>query len=641
GWAPFVVFSPGSSPLDDLALATARATTGVSAATLQRELADDPASFALTAAQAATAAGGPPSADRRLLVVVDQFERIFTQCTDPLRRQRFVTALHTAATTPDTETGAPAALVLVVVRADFEARCAELDGLADTIRHRCLLTSMTERQLRLAITKPAEHADSRVEDELTEHLLREVRAASRTSVDAPGGLVAVSGAGVLPLVSDALDRAWRNRSSDTLTLADYERVGGIERVVASAADTVYNELSPERQLVARRVFTGLTFVGPDGADTAGRVRRSELTTVADPADVEAVLEAFAAQRLLTLGDDSVEISHEVLLGTWPLLRDEWLADTRADRAVRTRLHTAAVAWDDHGGDNSYLYTGSVLETATTTSSASTDLRQHTPLSDLEHRFLTASIRADRRRTLQRRAFTATLLLLVIVLTTVATAAVRQTQKTDDQRRSAVARDLISRSQLLAESDPAASRLTALAAWRIHNSDEAGHAMRAAALNPFLTQITPNNAAIVSTAFHPTRDILATRTNEGRVELWNPTTGTKLRDLPTTGYINSMIFHPTRDILATSSGSRVQLWNTTAYRTIDNFPGSADTWMAFTEDGDTFITGRLANPAQARDIRAATDDATAAAILCTWQRQTSAPDQWTKDVPSDLTPQLCN
>ena len=60
--------------------------------------------------------------------------------------------------------------------------------------------------------------------------------------------------------------------------------------------------------------------------------------------MEAVLEAFAAERLLTLAADSVEISHEVLLTAWPLLRDTWLAETHADRIVRTRLHNVAAEW---------------------------------------------------------------------------------------------------------------------------------------------------------------------------------------------------------------------------------------------------------------------------------------------------------
>ena len=88
-------------------------------------------------------------------------------------------------------------------------------------------------------------------------------------------------------------------------------------------------------------------------DTADRATRAELTEGKSPAeaqDVEAVLEAFAAERLLTLAADTVEISHEALLTAWPLLRDTWLAETHADRIARTRLHTTAADWARHSRD---------------------------------------------------------------------------------------------------------------------------------------------------------------------------------------------------------------------------------------------------------------------------------------------------
>src|SRR6185369_10466758 len=104
-------------------------------------------------------------------------------------------------------------------------------------------------------------------------------------------------------------------------------------------------------------------------DTADRASRAELTegkTAAEAEDVEAVLEAFAAERLVTLAAGTVELSHETLLTAWPLLRDTWLADTHADRIVRSRLHATAAEWERHSRDPSYLYGGTLLQTATGT-----------------------------------------------------------------------------------------------------------------------------------------------------------------------------------------------------------------------------------------------------------------------------------
>src|SRR6516225_4420067 len=196
----------------------------------------DPAGFALTARRAAQAAppgsarkldgsGGqeppPPQQPPRLVLVVDHFEELFTQCADEGQRRAFITALHAAATAGHGPDQSPAALVVLGVRADFEARCADYPQLAGPVQDRYLVTAMTERQLRMAITEPAKKTDSSVEDDLVEVLLAEVRTGQ------PGTF----GAGMLPLLSHALDQAWRSRAGQAVTLADYDRVGGIEGAV--------------------------------------------------------------------------------------------------------------------------------------------------------------------------------------------------------------------------------------------------------------------------------------------------------------------------------------------------------------------------------------------------------------------------
>src|SRR5207253_9907885 len=190
-----------------------------------------PSWFALTARQAAlarppgsagdghgpTAEGGQPS-PQRLLLVVDQFEELFTQCPDEGQRRAFITAMQAAATARHGPDQRRAALVVLGVRSDFEARCADYPELTGPVQDRYLVTAMTGRQLRMAITEPAKKAGSKVDDDLVEVLLAEVRTGQ------PG----TSGAGMLPLLSHALDQAWRSRAGETLTLADYERTGGIE-----------------------------------------------------------------------------------------------------------------------------------------------------------------------------------------------------------------------------------------------------------------------------------------------------------------------------------------------------------------------------------------------------------------------------
>ena len=118
-----------------------------------------------------------PRYERRLLLVVDQFEQIFTQCPDDRQRQAFITALHAAASARHGPDHTSAALVVIGVRADFEARCANYPQLAGAVQDRYLVTGMTERQLRLAITEPAKTAGSQVDGDLVETLLTEMHAA--------------------------------------------------------------------------------------------------------------------------------------------------------------------------------------------------------------------------------------------------------------------------------------------------------------------------------------------------------------------------------------------------------------------------------------------------------------------------------
>ena len=495
---PCLLFTPARAPLDELAVRVA-SLAGADAAAVRRGLEADPAGFALTAREAGRAQPGAarapadPEQQQRLLVVVDQFEQLFTQCPDEKQRRAFITALHAAATAADGPHQAPAALVVLVVRADFEARCADYPQLADAVQDRFLVTSMTERQLRMAITEPAKKAGSSVDDDLVDVLLAEVSTRTPVSSAAVSGGAAVSGAGMLPLLSHALDQAWRSRTGDVLTLADYERTGGIEGAVADSAQRAYDRLTPAQQAAARQVFIRLTATSSGGVDTAARAARAELTdghSTAGVGDVEAVLEAFAAEQLLTLAAGTVEISHDVLLTVWPLLRDTWLGETHADRIVRTRLHNVAAEWTRGCRDPSYLYSGSLLQAAAETAARiRADPARYPPLSQAERDFLNASEGAHRRAVRRRRGFVAFLMVLVVGFASAAVVASRARQDAVRQRDIAVSRQLIDRSETLGDTDPTISKLESIAAWRIHPSDDARYAMLAAAARPGIAALT--------------------------------------------------------------------------------------------------------------------------------------------------------
>jgi transcriptional regulator with XRE-family HTH domain len=610
---PCLMFTPTRAPLDELALQVA-VLAGADAAAARRGLDADPAGFALTARQAALArpprssgeSDGPAAEhhqphQQRLLLVVDQFEELFTQCADEAQRRAFISALHAAATARHGPEQTPAALVVLGVRADFEARCADYPQLAGAVQDRYLVTSMTERQLRMAITEPAKKAGSKVNDDLVSVLLTEVR----------NGQPETFGAGVLPLLSHALDQAWRCRTGQAVTLAEYERAGGIEGAIASSAQRAYDHLTPAQQSAARQVFVRLTTTSSDGVDTADRVTRAELTdgkSAAEAQDVEAVLEAFAAERLLTLAAGTVEISHEALLTAWPLLRDTWLADTHADRIVRTRLHTTAAEWARRSRDPSYLYGGSLLQAVTDTAARiGADPARHPPLSRTESDFLHASDRARRRRARRRQALVALLTALVVGFAAATVIAVRATQQVTHQLDVVTSGLLSSQSQLVGDADPALSKLLSVAAWSISPSSTARQAMLAAAARPGIAILGAPAATLNSVAFSPDGKTLAAGNADDTVRLWDLATRRPI-GVPLTahvGPVNSVAFSPDGKTLATGSNDdTVRLWDLATHRqlgpplgrppapvTQGQQPGAAAvTSVAFSPDGKILASG---------------------------------------------------
>lgn len=469
---PILMFTPTANPCNELAERVAP-LAGSDAVTVLRNLTDDPTSFAHTARQAALDPDSPSASPdstspRRIVLVVDQFEQLFSQCGSEAQRRAFITALHAAAIGhPD---ATPAALVVLVVRADFEAHCAEYPELKTAAQDRYLLTAMTESQLRLAITEPAKRVGSGVDDQLVEQLLHEMLDPSSSPNGAQRS--AVSGAAALPLLSHALDQTWRTSKGTPLRLADYERTGGIEGAVAQTAQSAYNGLSSNQRQVAQQIFTRLVATTTDGKDTANQVARADLAkgkNAANTEDVNAVLETFAGKRLLTLDADTVEISHEVLLTAWPRLRDEWLAEIDADRIVRSHLSAAAAEWVGHDRKASSLYHGKRRKIAIATAARIRTDPRHPALTNDENDFLDASTRAHRRRVRARQVLIAALTVLTVAASTLAAVAVYRGRQVSARLTAANAETLARESRSRAPTDIATAAQLALAAWRANPS----------------------------------------------------------------------------------------------------------------------------------------------------------------------------
>ena len=161
------------------------------------------------------------------MLIVDQFEQVFTLSPGPggeADRQAFITALCATATNPVGPKQEPPALVVIAVRGDFWDRCAAYPELVGALQDgHFVVGPMTESELRLAITGPADAAGLRIDPALTDTILGDLRAADGDDA-----------AGVLPLLSQAMALTWEKREGDRLTSHGYGQAGGVSHAVQTA-----------------------------------------------------------------------------------------------------------------------------------------------------------------------------------------------------------------------------------------------------------------------------------------------------------------------------------------------------------------------------------------------------------------------
>ena len=333
---PTVVFTPTVQPLRALGTQIA-ALTGADPTSVAEQLVADPQG---AGALLRGRIRGLDS-DARLVIVVDQFEELFTLCTDDRQRRTFIELLAQIAA-PQSAAGPdlqPVGLVVMGVRADFYAACVNYPHLRSALQDSPLVVGpMSDAELRKAVLFPAQQMGLDIEPGLVELLWRDLGdTAAATGED---GTVSYE-AGRLPLLAHALRATWQQRHGHTLTVDGYRVIGGIHRAVATTADRVFTGLHPTGQHAARILFLRLIRIGDGTEDTRRRLTRTDLQEGLDPGSALPVLDEFTHARLLTQDQDTVEITHEALVRAWPRLR-QWIDADRAGNLIRQELEEATV-----------------------------------------------------------------------------------------------------------------------------------------------------------------------------------------------------------------------------------------------------------------------------------------------------------
>jgi class 3 adenylate cyclase/WD40 repeat protein len=429
----------------------------------------------LEAAALSTGDGG------RLVLVVDQFEEVFTLCADEEERAKFIEALTASALRwPDH------LIVIVIIRADHYGDCADFSDLSRALAsNHVLVGALSREELARAIELPARRVGVRIDSALVEALVDEVALE-------PGGL---------PLLSTALVELWRSRDSGWIRMHTFERTGGVRGAVARLAEASYSALSEAEQLTARRIFLRLVVAEDGEAINRRRASLDEFDVDKDPA-AAAVIARMTQDRLLTVGDGTVEVSHEALLREWPRLRG-WLDEDVQGRQLHAHLTEAARQWTASGEDPADLYRGARLVSAVDWTA------EHTvELNARERKFLERSRQAtqadvQRTRRTNRRLRASLVGVATFLVVALIGGSLALQQRSSARTAATIADSKRLAAQAVADQDPGESLRLALAGLSIDDSvDTRSALLQVLQREPSLVGLIPATREVGDVAITP-------------------------------------------------------------------------------------------------------------------------------------------
>lgn len=556
---------PGDRPLDELEVALYH-VAGAQNLDLREQLQRDERGLVRAADMLL------PDDDSELLVVIDQFEEVFTLVDDENCRQHFLNLLYAVATNRRSRVR-----VIVTLRADYYDRPLQYADFGDLIRDRVeTVLPLNAEELAQAISEPANHQGVTFEDGLVSRIVSDVHYQP----------------GALPLLQYALTELFEHRTGRKLTLAAYQGIGGTGGALANRADEIYTELDEDGHEMIRQLFLRLVTLGEGAEDTRRRVTQSELLELTDNRDLmNEVIDLYATSRLLSLDNDpstrqpTVEVAHEAILREWDRLR-QWLNQSRQDIRQQRTIAQVANAWYENQRDTSYLLTGSRLDAA-----IQWQKQTELALTPLEKEFINISIamseaqeeaeeqRKAREDALERRSQTILRTLVgVFALATVLSIGLSifaMTSRNEAARERDNAQENFLRAEqirLAAQAQIALDRgedvripaLLALRSLEIGYSPEADGALLQALSRTFSRQTYVGHTGDGTTgvAFVHDTDRVLTSSTDGTARLWDMLSGEQLnRYVGHQGTINRLVVCPGQSTFLTAGNDgTIRLWD---------------------------------------------------------------------------------
>ena len=288
-----------------------------------------------------------PDPQAKLLLVIDQFENLFTQVQDPVEQDEFIEVLAGALIDRDSPLK-----VILTLRADFYDRPLRYPQFGELMhQHTEVALPLSPEQIERAIMGPLENTDLQPPGELAAAIIGDV-------ANQPGAL---------PLMQYALTELFEQRVDGGMTLDAYRKIGGVSGALGRRAEEIYGSLTGEEQNAARQLYLRLVQLGEGTQPTRNRVLRPELTELENYGkSIETVIDLFGKHRLLTFDRDpetrapTVELAHESLLREWPRFAS-WIVESREGLVLHQQLLQAAEEWDQLKREPGYLLRGTRLD----------------------------------------------------------------------------------------------------------------------------------------------------------------------------------------------------------------------------------------------------------------------------------------
>jgi WD40 repeat protein/energy-coupling factor transporter ATP-binding protein EcfA2 len=486
------------------------------------------------------------------ILVIDQFEELFTLCTDETQRLTFIEKLLILAQHQK---------VIITMRADFWGECATYKYLKDLMEARQkLIGPMDAAELRKAMEMQAAQVGLRFEVGLSNAILDDVQGEP----------------GAMPLLQHALLELWKRRHGRWLRSAEYEAIGGVNMAIAQTADEVYNGLSAPEQDQVKNIFIRLTRLdesaidGEKRRDTRRRVWLDELV----PAGGDLVttkqlvlrLAGEGARLVVTSVSDcereEVEVAHEALIRYWPRLLN-WLDENRVQLQLRESIRQAALEWEKQQKDENYLvHRGGRLEDAQ-------GLAKHTSfLNQLEAGYITACVQLHQRHEQEKEArrrreirtawgVAGGAVAALIVTAGLGIAVWNQKRTVEITKAEFLGQYSLS---LFASGQQLNALITGIKAGKILQDHNFTQNQVVGALQTAIYGVKESNRLEIdnSIVLSPDGKHFATYSDDGVIKIWD-VNGEVLHTF-THDEVNNIIFSPDGETLASISESQVKLWN---------------------------------------------------------------------------------